>query len=100
MRETHFGKYDSNIMFLALHGLCWGEESVRTHENISDNKVHIKRGIHGFTKTQSGVRTVPDFGHVEEFPKTLVPITKVLEPHGPNILDLDLVTGLKSKRIV
>jgi integrase len=63
VRETHFGKYDSHIKFLALHGLRWGEAVALTSEDISDIKVHIQRSIHGATKTQSGVRTVPYFGH-------------------------------------
>lgn len=57
--NTHFGKYDQHIKFLALHGLRWGEAAVLTENDISDNKVHIKRSIHGQTKTESGVRTVP-----------------------------------------
>jgi integrase len=88
VRETHFGKYDSHIKFLALHGLRWGEAAVLTLDDISDNKVHIRRSIHGATKTQSGVRAVPYFGHFKEFPKTRVPIAKALEPHGVTIHSL------------
>ena len=86
--NTHFGKYDSHIKFLALHGLRWGEAAVLTENDISDNKVHIKRSIHGQTKTESGVRTVPYFGYFKVFPKTRVPIANALKPYGVTIHSL------------
>jgi integrase len=88
VRQANFGKYDSHIKFLALHGLRWGEAVSLTPEDISDNKVHIQRSIHGATKTQSGVRTIPYFGYFKLFPKTRVPIADALKPYGVTIHSL------------
>lgn len=88
VRQANFGKYDAHIKFLALHGLRWGEAVSLTPEDISDNKVHIQRSIHGATKTQSGVRTVPYFGYFKLFPKTRVPIADALKPYGVTIHSL------------
>ena len=88
VRQANFGKYDSHIKFLALHGLRWGEAVSLTPEDISDNKVHIQRSIHGATKTQSSVRTVPYFGYFKLFPKTRVPIADALKPYGVTIHSL------------
>ena len=88
VRQANFGKYDSHIKFLALHGLRWGEAVSLTPEDISDNKVHILRSIHGATKTQSSVRTVPYFGYFKLFPKTRVPIADALKPYGVTIHSL------------
>ena len=84
----NFGKHDEHIKFLALHGLRWGEAVVLTSEDIYDDKVHINRSKNGPTKTKSGVREVPYFGHFAPFPKTRVAIAKTLATHGVNIHSL------------
>jgi len=83
-----FGKYQSHIKFLALHGLRWGEAVVLTHDDIRDGLVHINRSIHGDTKTAAGVRTVPYLRYFHPFPKTRKPIARVLKPFGVNIHSL------------
>lgn len=83
-----FGKYNTHIKFLALHGLRWGEAAVLTPDDIRDGLVHINRSIHGDTKTASGVRTVPYLGYFQTFPKTRKPIARVLKPYGVNIHSL------------
>lgn len=88
VRDNNFGKYDSQIKFLALHGLRWGEAVALNNSDISENKVSIKRSIHGATKTAAGVRQVPYFGYFKEFPRTRVPIAKALEPYGVTIHSL------------
>ena len=88
VRDINFGKYDSHIKFLALHGLRWGEAVALTHEDICENKVRIERSIHGATKTTAGVRQVPYFGYFKVFPRTRVPIAKALEPHRVTIHSL------------
>lgn len=88
VRENNFGKYDSHIKFLALHGLRWGEAVALKEDDIFDDKVHIKRSIHGTTKTQSGIREVPYFGHFKAFPKSRITIANALEPHGVTIHSL------------
>ena len=88
VRDTNFGKYDSQVKFLALHGLRWGEAVALKNSDISEDKVSINRSIHGATKTIAGVRQVPYFGYFKEFPRTRVPIAKALEPYGVTIHSL------------
>lgn len=88
VKFTHFGKYDEQIKFLALHGLRWGEAVALTEEDIYDQKVHITRSIHGATKTQAGVRVVPYLGHFQPLPRSPKPLRRVLEPYGVNIHSL------------
>jgi integrase len=57
--QTYFGKFDSHIKFLALHGLRWGEAVALRESDIYDDKVHINKSMYGPTKTASGVREVP-----------------------------------------
>ena len=88
VRDGFFGNYDNHIRFLALHGLRWGEAVALTEKDIKDGLVHINRSIHGPTKTESGVRTVPYLGHFEQFPATRKPLAKVLKPYGVTIHSL------------
>ena len=85
VRDNNFGKYDTHIKFLALHGLRWGEAVALCPEDIIDNKVYVTKSIHGKTKTQAGVRTIPYFGYFAKFPKTRVPIANALAPYGVTI---------------
>jgi len=85
---TDFGKFDSHIKFLALHGLRWGEAVALKTEDIYDDKVHINKSMYGPTKTESGVREVPYFGYFKQFPKTRVAIAKTLAEHGVTIHSL------------
>jgi len=86
--STNFGKYDSHIKFLALHGLRWGEAVALTIDDIYEDKVHINKSKYGPTKTISGVREVPYFGYFDQFPKSRVPIAKTLSSHGVTIHSL------------
>ncbi len=85
---TNFGKFNSRIKFLALHGLRWGEAVALKAEDIYDDKVHINKSMYGPTKTESGVREVPYFGYFKQFPKTRVAIAKTLAEHGLTIHSL------------
>jgi integrase len=86
--STDFGKFDSHIKFLALHGLRWGEAVALKAEDIFDEKVHVNKSMYGPTKTESGVREVPYFGYFKQFPKTRVAIAKLLSEHGVTIHSL------------
>lgn len=88
IEQGNFGKYESHIKFLALHGLRWGEAVVLNHDDIRDGLVYINRSIHGDTKTAAGVRTVPYLGYFNPFPKTRKPIARVLKPYEVNIHSL------------
>jgi integrase len=86
--NIYFGRYDDNIKFLALHGLRWGEAVALTAEDIYEGKVHINKSKYGPTKTESGVREVPYFGHFKPFPKTRKAVAKALSDHGVTIHSL------------
>lgn len=82
VRDQDFGKYDSHIKFLALHGLRWGEAVALKEEDIFDGMVCVNKSIHGLAKTSSGVRTIPYMGYFERFPKSRHAIAKTLRQHG------------------
>jgi integrase len=88
IRQTDFGKYDTHIKFLALHGLRWGEAVALTWSDIYEEKVHINRSIYGPTKSPSGVRDVPYFGYFKEFPRSRTAIAEVLRQHNVTIHSL------------
>jgi integrase len=83
-----FGKYDSQIKFLALHGLRWGEATVLTQEDIRDNKVYITKSKTGPTKTSAGNRIIPYFGFYRPFPKSRHAIANKLHEYGVTIHSL------------
>ena len=86
--KTDFGKFDSHINFLALHGPRWGEAVALRESDIYDEKVHINKSMYGPTKTPSGVREVPYFGYFKQFPKTRVGIAGALAEFGVTIHSL------------
>ena len=86
--QTDFGKFDSHIKFLALHGPRWGEAVALRESDIYDEKVHINKSMYGLTKTPSGVREVPYFGYFKPFPKTRVGIARALAEFGVTIHSL------------
>jgi integrase len=86
--NTDFGKYDSQIKFLALHGLRWGEAIVLTNEDIRENKVYVTKSKAGPTKTTAGNRVVPYFGYFKPFPKSRHAIANKLQEYGVTIHSL------------
>jgi integrase len=88
VRDFNFGKYDSHIKFLALHGLRWGEAIALTQEDIRDNVVFINKSKYGRTKTSSSERAVPYFGYFQQFPKSRQAIARALAVHGVTIHSL------------
>lgn len=88
IQSINFGKYDSQIRFLALHGLRWGEAVVLTQADISENKVNINKSIYGATKSKSGNRSVPYFGYFKPFPSSRITLANALKPYGVNIHSL------------
>jgi len=83
-----FGKYTTQIKFLALHGLRWSEAVALTEDDIRDGRVYINKSIHGETKSRAGVRTVPLVSTFKEFPATRRPLRRVLAPYGITIHSL------------
>jgi integrase len=88
LNSHHFGKYDTQIRFLALHGLRWSEAMALQPDDFRDGRVYINKSIHGQTKSQSGIRSVP---HVSEFkllPATPKALRLKLAPYGVGIHSL------------
>lgn len=84
----HFGKWNHQIRFLALHGLRWSEAVALTPSDIRDGKVHVTRSIHGDTKSRAGMRVVPLIGSFKKFPKDPRTLRRALAPHGISIHSL------------
>ena len=96
-----FGKYTTQIRFLALHGLRWSEAVALTHDDIRDRRIHVTKSVHGQTKSRAGVRTIPLVSPFKPFPTTSRPLRKVLQPHGITIHSLRHTYAylLKSKAV-
>lgn len=88
INNRNFGKYNTQIRFLALHGLRWSEAVALTEADIRDGRVYINKSVHGKTKSRAGVRTVPLVSPFKKFPTTRRPLRKVLAPHGVTIHSL------------
>lgn len=88
MESIHFGKYHSQIRFLALHGLRWSEAVALTDEDIRDGKVYVTKSVHGATKSLAGMRVVPLVSEFRPFPKHPRTLRKALAPHGITIHSL------------
>jgi integrase len=88
LKVAELGRYKTQIHFLALHGLRWGEAVVLNQGDIRGNRVHINRSVHGDTKSQSGVRVVPLISEFVPFPKSPKTLRKVLDPFGVHIHSL------------
>lgn len=86
--KRSFGKYTTQIRFLALHGLRWSEAVALTQDDIRDGRVHVTKSVHGQTKSRAGVRVVPLVSPFKPFPTTRRPLRKVLEPHDITIHSL------------
>jgi integrase len=88
LEQYDFGKFQNQIMFLAAHGLRWGEAVALTHNDIYDGRVHISKSIHGPTKSKTGIRTVPYLTNFDIFPRTPKGIRKSLAQAGVHIHSL------------
>lgn len=86
--KKSFGKYTTQIRFLALHGLRWSEAAALTIDDIRDGRIYITKSVHGQTKSKAGVRTVPLVSPFKKFPTTRRPLRKVLAPYGITIHSL------------
>jgi integrase len=83
-----FGKYTTQIRFLALHGLRWSEAAALSTDDIRDGRIHVTKSVHGQTKSKAGVRVVPLVSPFKPLPATRKPLRKVLAPHGITIHSL------------
>ena len=88
LSALNFGKQRKRILFLALHGLRYGEAAALTQADIYDDLVHITKSKHGATKTKAGVRNVPLVCHFEPFALNQKSIARALRPHGVTVHSL------------
>jgi len=88
LKEHDFGKFQNQIIFLAAHGLRWGEAQALTYEDIYDGRVHITKSIYGPTKSRAGIRSVPYLTNFEPFPRSPKALRKTLAVAGVHIHSL------------
>jgi integrase len=88
LEQCNLGKYRTQILFLANHGLRWGEAVALTPDDIIENRVHVTKSIHGQTKTKSGIRIVPLISPFKKFPATPKGIRKICHANGIHIHSL------------
>ena len=88
IERAHFGRWNHQIRFLALHGLRWSEAVALTKTDIRDGKIYITKSIHGDTKSRAGIRVLPLIGEFKEFPRHPRTLRKALVPYGITIHSL------------
>ena len=86
--RADLGKYRTQILFLAFHGLRWSEAVALTEDDIYDGKVHINKSTYGATKSHSGIREVPFVNEFKVFPKTPKGLRKICHMNGIHIHSL------------
>ena len=88
LEHLDLGKYRTQILFLAFHGLRWSEAVALTDADIYNNKVHINKSALGLTKTIAGIRDVPYVSEFRTFPRTPKGLRKICHEHGIHIHSL------------
>jgi len=86
--DLELPKFRTQIIFLAMHGLRWGEALALTEADIYNNRVHITKSIHGSVKSNAGIRSVPHVSEFKTFPRTPKALRKELAVHGAHIHSL------------
>ena len=88
LKELNFGKFQNQIIFLAAHGLRWGEAQALTENDIYGGRVHIFKSINGPTKSVAGIRTVPHLTQFQTFPSSPKALRNSLAKAGVHIHSL------------
>jgi len=88
LERLDLGKYRTEILFLAYHGLRWGEAVALIESDIVKEKIFVNKSIHGATKTKAGIRVIPQIQPFKEFPTSPKGIRRVLHSHGIHIHSL------------
>ena len=88
LEAMELGKYRTQVMFLAKHGLRWGEAMALTTQDFRDGMITINKSIHGPTKTRSGVRLVPQLSEYIPLPRSPKTLRNTLHPLGIHIHSL------------
>ena len=82
VKEADFGKYGTQVRFLAAHGLRWSEALALTPADFNDGRISVTKSIHGETKSKSSVRVVPQLTEFVDFPRSPKTLRNVLDPYG------------------
>ena len=88
IRNNDFGRYKTQIHFLALHGLRWSEALALSNEDIRDGRIHVNKSIHGPTKSRAGIRVIPLISEFKEFPRSPKTLNRVLKPYCVSVHSL------------
>jgi integrase len=88
IKEHDFGKYKTQIHFLALHGLRWSEALALSTDDIRDGRIHVNKSVHGPTKSRAGIRTIPLISEFKEFPRSPKTLNRVLKPYSVSVHSL------------
>lgn len=83
-----WGKYNSQVRFLALHGLRWSEAVALEPDDIREGFVHVNKSVYGNTKSESSNRQVPYIGYFATFPRTYKALSKACRKHGITVHSL------------
>jgi integrase len=84
----NFGRYTTQIHFLALHGLRWSEALALSPDDMRDGRIHVYKSIHGPTKSRAGIRMIPLISEFKTFPKSPKTLNRVLKPYSVSIHSL------------
>jgi integrase len=86
--ELELPRFKTQITFLAMHGLRWGEAVALSESDIHDGRVHVTKSTHGQLKSRAGMRAVPHVSEFKPFPRTPKSLRKELAVHGVHIHSL------------
>jgi integrase len=82
VKAADFGKYESQIRFLAAHGLRWSEALALTPSDFKEGRILVTKSIHGDSKSKSSVRVVPQLTEFKAFPRSPKTLRNILDPYG------------------
>ena len=83
-----WGRYNTHIRFLALHGLRWSEAAALLDSDIKEGFVWVNKTVNGPCKSKTSVRKVPYLGYFEKFPKSYKPLQKAANLNGVTVHSL------------
>lgn len=81
VKTSDFGRYNTQIRFLAAHGLRWSEALALTPTDFKDGRISVTKSIHGESKSRSSVRVIPQLTEFRDFPRSPKTLRNVLDPY-------------------
>ena len=80
-----WGRYNNQIIFLALHGLRWSEAAAIKEDDIHDGFVWVSKSVYGEVKSKTSIRKVPYLGYWEALPKSYKPMRLAANKHSVTV---------------